>query len=384
MSLAPCPRERKESLEQLRLSPHAMQASQSRGRRHAEAPCPVRTAYERDLGRILYSLPFRRLRHKTQVFFNPQNDHVCTRMEHVFYVAYLAETIGSSLGLNTDLIRAVAMGHDIGHTPFGHSGETVLNEMIRRYGGDFVFRHELHSLRVIDCLATHRGEPGLNLTFEVRDGIASHCGERYGEHVLRPRRDKTEADLIPGAARHDMPATLEGCVVRVADRIAYVGRDIEDAARSGLLSFTEVPRELRDLLGRDNSEIVDTLVRDVIEQSAGRDEIRLSEAVGEALTDLIALNVERIYRAERVRRYEIEAENIIKGLFEYFYERLAGEDDGVRDPEAHLHRAIDAAFDDFVRKHPEPDATPLRLVIDYIAGMTDTYASRTFSAIYQI
>ncbi len=171
-------REAKEDQESTFLSPFASRAAQSKGRLRPEEPCQVRTAYERDVGRILYSLPFRRLRHKTQVFFDPQNDHVCTRMEHVLYVSYLAETIGKALGLNTDLIRAIALGHDLGHAPFGHAGETTLNQLIRAQDDGLTFSHEQHGLRVVDLLSEHKEKAGLNLTFEVRDGIASHCGER--------------------------------------------------------------------------------------------------------------------------------------------------------------------------------------------------------------
>lgn len=185
-SLTPTVREQKERLENDLLSPFASKASESRGRIREEEECDVRTVYERDMGRILYSLPFRRLRHKTQVFFDPQNDHVCTRMEHVLYVSYLAEAIGRALGLNTDLIRAIALGHDLGHAPFGHAGEAALDRLIRSLGNNQGFSHERHGLRVVDILSEHKGRYGLNLTFEVRDGIASHCGERYDEFVLEP------------------------------------------------------------------------------------------------------------------------------------------------------------------------------------------------------
>ena len=181
-------RARKEQFEEKALVKTAQLSKNSRGRVTPEAECDVRTVYERDVGRILYSLPFRRLRHKTQVFFNPQNDHICTRMEHVMYVAYLAETIGRALFLNTDLIRAIAYGHDLGHPPFGHAGERVINEIVREGDGDFVFQHEAHSLRVVTRLADHNGKAGLNLTYEVLDGIASHCGEIYSEFSLVPNR----------------------------------------------------------------------------------------------------------------------------------------------------------------------------------------------------
>lgn len=371
------PRQIKEQNERQTLSPFAQLSAESRGRVRPEEECEVRTIYERDTGRILYSLPFRRLRHKTQVFFNPQNDHVCTRMEHVLYVSYLAEVIGSALDLNTHLIRAIAIGHDLGHAPFGHSGEYVLNELIQQYSTEFTFQHELHSLRVVDLLTLHNGKPGLNLSFEVRDGIVSHCGEQYDEYVLRPDRDKTEEDLLNTKAGFSMPATLEACVVRLCDRIAYVGRDIEDAERSNLLSFAELPLELLATLGENNSTIVNTLVQDVIVNSREQDVIALSAELGAAFKELTDINVTRIYNATKVRRFERETTNIIEGLFEHFLKlsRTIPQD---------RYDENNQKFFEFYSQHPEFTASPVRKVVDYIAGMTDSYARRVFSAIYQL
>ncbi len=370
-----CPRKRKEEIERLSLDEKASLSAQSRGRLRFENDCPVRTVYERDLGRIIYSMPFRRLRHKTQVFFDPQNDHVCTRMEHVQYVSYLAETIGGALGLNRDLIRAIALGHDIGHAPFGHAGEVALDNLLQSYQSDFVFRHERHGLRVIDLLSEHKNGYGLNLTFEVRDGIASHCGEQYDEIIVIPMREKQEEDLAKGALHHDPPATLEGCLVRFTDRIAYVGRDIEDATRSGLLSFEELPADLRATLGHNNGEIVDTLVKDVIRSSLGHDAIAMSERIGKALQRLIEINVDRIYKAPRVKRYEIQVQNVLEGLFDYYLKLAESSDASEKETPAR-------AFFEFKNRHPEKDASALRIVTDYIAGMTDPYANRMFSTIY--
>lgn len=374
------PRMQKEGAERNLLSPRAALSSQSRGRIRPESECSVRTAYERDIGRIIYSMPFRRLRHKTQVFFDPQNDHVCTRMEHVQYVSYLAETIGGALGLNRDLIRAIALGHDIGHAPFGHSGEVTLDELLHRHGSDFVFRHERHGLRVVDLLSEHKDGYGLNLTFEVRDGIASHCGERYDEFRLVPKRDKREEDLAEGSLIHDPPATLEGCLVRFTDRIAYVGRDIEDATRNGLLSFEELPGDLRQTLGRSNSEIVNTLVKDIVSHSMagngeGSDVIAMSEEIGQALQELIKINVDRIYKAPRVERYEKQVRNVLEGLFEY-YLRCAEEG------KPNSKDIPSVSFWEYKNRHPEKNAGSLRIVTDYIAGMTDPYANRMFNTIY--
>ncbi len=369
-------REIKEDMEMAWLSPFAMPARASRGRKKEEPACQVRTVYERDMGRILYSLPFRRLRHKTQVFFDPQNDHVCTRMEHVLYVSYLAEIIGRALRLNTDLIRAIALGHDLGHAPFGHAGEETLDRLLSERGYDLTFSHEQHGLRVVDVLSEHRGRFGLNLTFEVRDGIASHCGERYDEFVLIPLRDKGEEDLIPGSLRHDAPATLEGCVVRFTDRIAYVGRDIEDATRSGLFFFDELPSELTSILGANNSEMVDTLVKDVIKNSQDQDAIAMSEQTGKALKKLIEINYEKIYTAPRVMRYESQVGNTLEGLFDYYLDLAS---------KKHQDRSMPAlAFGEYLDRHPEQGAQPVRMVADYIAGMTDPFASRMFRTIYGV
>lgn len=380
------PRVRKEALENLQLSPYASRAAQSRGRVLPEPECPVRTVFERDVGRILYSLPFRRLRHKTQVFFNPQNDHICTRMEHVLYVSYLAETIGSSLGLNTTLIRAIALGHDLGHPPFGHTGEEVLDRLIRKWrngdterqvDSDVGFQHELHSLRVIDVLSEHRDGFGLNLTFEVRDGIASHCGEKWGERCLIPDRHKRLDDLMKSALEHAMPSTLEGCVVRICDRIAYAGRDVEDASRSGLLTFSDLPSDIVSTLGRNNQEITNTLVRDVITESDGRDCIVMSEEAGEALQALIEISVQRIYRAPKAKRYERQVSNVLEGLFEYYIDlAISGNCDDTG--------AAAKAFFNYRDRHPEKNADPVTVVTDYIAGMTDPYANRMFAAIYGV
>ncbi|MDD7400904.1 MAG: HD domain-containing protein [Eubacteriales bacterium] len=373
-------REYKEAEELQVLSPYAVPAAKSRGRRRPEDQCATRTAFERDIGRIIYSLDFRRLRHKTQVFFNPRSDHVCTRMEHVIYVSYIARTIGKALRLNEDLIEAIALGHDLGHAPFGHSGEAELNAILRREGAGFEFKHEIHSLRVIDVLAEHRGKrQGLNLTFEVRDGIVSHCGERYLETELHAARDKREDELYPGAEHHALPASLEGCVVRIADRIAYLGRDIEDASRAGLMDFEDIPRGLKRTLGSSNRDIVNNLVTDIIRSSQGQDAIKLSPEPAQAMSELLQMNARRIYASAKVRRYEFIARQIVDGLYEAFKE-------GLVDPEALAASSIPvlANLAKFAQEHPEPQASRDRIICDYLAGMTDVYASESFKSIYQI
>lgn len=371
------PRLLKEKQEEA-LSPFAMHSRLSRGRLKAEAHCDVRTVYERDTGRIIYSLDFRRLRHKTQVFFDPQNDHICTRMEHVIYVNYIAKTIGRALSLNTDLIEAIALGHDLGHTPFGHSGEATLNRCLEESGTGLRFQHELHSLRVVDRLAARPGGPGLNLTFEVRDGIASHCGETYGEFLLVPDRNKADDAIEQTALTHGFPVTLEGCVVRIADKVAYVGRDIEDAVRAGLMEFDDVPRAIQSSLGRTNGQIINTLVTDIIENSIGRDQIMLSQERGESMEELLRDNVERIYRSDKIDRYEKMVSNVIEGLFDALVQ-------ATHDPErlANSDHRVYRAFWHYLQERVWPESDhALQPVIDYIAGMSDSYASKCFEDIY--
>lgn len=378
MSEAPFqPRILKEEQEQY-LSPFAARSSRSLGREIPEEHCMVRTDYERDTGRIIFSMDFRRLRHKTQVFFDPQNDHICTRMEHVIYVNYIANTIGRALGLNADLIQAIALGHDLGHAPFGHSGEKTLDACLKRLSPDLFFQHEIHSLRVVDILAARPHHSGLNLTFEVRDGIASHCGESYSESQLVPDRRKRPADLASSAIAHGAPATLEGCVVRLADKIAYVGRDIEDAARAGIMEFDDLPAAITTSLGRTNGQIINTLVTDIIANSRGKDAIILSLERGESMEELLGENVARIYRSDKIRRYEKMAHNVVEGLFDALRQAIA-------DPEklaSSDNRVYRAFYSYLIDRNYPADLPDLQKVVDYIAGMSDSFANKCFEDIY--
>ncbi len=371
------PRILKEEQEKL-LSPYAARSDQSRGRLIPEEHCPVRTVYERDTGRIIFSMDFRRLRHKTQVFFDPQNDHICTRMEHVIYVNYIANTIGRALNLNADLIQAIALGHDLGHSPFGHSGEKTLDACLKKVSPDLFFQHEIHSLRVIDILATRPRHSGLNLTFEVRDGISSHCGETYSECLLVPDRHKKEENLVSSAIHHGFPATLEGCVVRLADKIAYVGRDVEDAARAGIMEFDDLPAAIKTSLGRTNGQIINTLVTDIITNSRNQDAIILSRERGESMEELLNENVDRIYKSDKIKRYEKMVQNVIEGLFDALCQALG-------DPEklASSNNRVYRSFHQYLveRKYPESLPNPQKAV-DYIAGMSDSFATKCFEDIY--
>lgn len=366
------------------LSVNAMKCSESRGRVIPEKDGDIRNCYERDMGRIIYSQAFRRLKHKTQVFFNPANDHICSRLEHVIYVDYIASTIGSALNLNVDLIRAIALGHDVGHTPFGHSGERIINKKLKQIDDKLYFEHESNGLRVLNILEKHNGDNGLNLTFEVRDGIISHCGEYYSERKLEPCKDKTEEDLsflIPKKDRKG-PATMEGCVVRFADKIAYVGRDIEDALRTGIIASELDMPVAADVMGSSNSEIINFLVQDIIENSIDKGCIMMSDHAGEALEHTLNENVAKIYTAGRVKTYEKYCEVMLEGLFDAFYQAVQNISLASESKSSSIRK-----FAEFVYNHPEYKAgidTPLPIYVsDYIAGMTDSFAVSCFNEMYK-
>jgi len=364
------------------LSSYAFKTKNSRGRMREEEPCPVRSPFERDTGRIIYSQAFRRLRHKTQVFFNAKNDHICSRLEHVIYVKYIATTIARALNLNLDLVEAIALGHDLGHAPFGHTGEKVLENCAKKYDPDMIFRHEFQSLRVVDLLAERsNGKPeGINLSFEVRDGIVSHCGETYSEYIISPFREKpTELILDPKQALSSKPSTLEGCVVRISDKIAYIGRDIEDACMAGIMEMEDIPRAITSTLGSTNSQIINTLVRNLIHNSLDKDEIRLSDEAGQAMKELLEENVAQIYRSEKIRRYENTIKNALEGLFEGLM--------GAMQDKEKAARSNNTVFRDiakYTRDYPIKGANDVQIVVDYISGMTDSYATACYEKIYWI
>ena len=378
------PREIKEQRENQTLFRYAAHSSAGLGRMTPEVACEVRTDYERDTGRILYSLDFRRLRHKTQVFFNPQNDHICTRMEHVLYVKYISCTVASALGLNTDLVEAIALAHDLGHAPFGHSGERCLDRLIRSHEPGESFHHERHSLRVIDRLAIrpgHDGPGGINLTYEVRDGVVSHCGERYDEFELIPRHDTVPARLDRfGDAGSRMPSTLEGCLVRMADKIAYIGRDIEDAARAGIMEMADIPQSIRTTLGDTNGQIINTLVRDLIDHSLGLDRIIMSREVGEAMEALLKQNVHQIYQSEKIQRYEEMTRLTLDGVFEGLYD-AAGDMERLASTEDEMLKAFHCFL---TTRGYGPEDTVARRVTDYVAGMSDNFATRCYEKLYWV
>ncbi|MFA6034562.1 MAG: HD domain-containing protein, partial [Myxococcota bacterium] len=275
----------------------------------------IRGPYFRDQTAIIHSMPFRRMKHKAQVFFSPNNDHVCTRIEHSLHVATIAETISRGLGLNGELACAIGLGHDLGHAPFGHAGERVLSEKARDAGG---FEHESYGLRVVDVLGNHGTT--LNLTYGVRDGIVCHCGESP-DMELEPRRERLELAEITG--RSVLPCSLEGCVARMSDRIAYLGRDLEDAIYGGFISHGDIPDSVDRELGTSNGEIIDTLVIDVIETSQHTGRISMSPGRYGVLMELYTFSAERIHHHPAMERYKLHCERIIRTLFDYLMELMA-------------------------------------------------------------
>ena len=325
-------REELEKLEHIQLDKMAAFSDETKGRLHEEEPRAedVRTAYQRDTDKIVHSKAFRRLMHKTQVFLQPEGDHYRTRMTHTLEVARIARTIAKALNLNEDLTEAVAMGHDLGHTPFGHAGEVALTECLGQ-----PFCHNEQSLRVVDVL--ENGGEGLNLTYEVRMGILGHTGP----HI---------------------PETMEGQIVRWADRIAYVNHDIDDAVRAGILAGDDIPRNVVKILGTNHSGRINTLVCDMITTSREAGKITLSQPVEKALQDLREFMFEHVYRNPVAKGEEAKAREMLKRLYAYYYEN----------PEA-----IPADF------QPQMSMEGMeRTVCDYIAGMTDNYAVDKYTQLF--
>ena len=325
--------------------------------------------YFRDITAIIHSYPFRRLKHKTQVFFAPKNDHICTRIEHVMHVATISATICKALGLDVDLAWAISLGHDLGHTPFGHVGEKVLDALVADRGG---FNHELFSLRVVDHIINYG--KGLNLTYAVRDGIINHCGEQF-EQCLKPDFRYKELSAITDLG--NLPATWEGVIMRVADKVAYLGRDIEDAIQLGIIHKDDLPREAVAVLGDSNSEIIDTMVNDIITTSTESGAIGFSDEVYHALVRLKDFNYERIYLNPILADYHTYFHRIMKTLFEYLgelWERFGT--DFERYTEEKNQLAV--RFGDYLSKmstfYTEVENSWDRAIVDYVAGMTDDFA----------
>ena len=363
--------------------PLATQSSESRGRLKNEPLDPIRLCYQRDAHRILHCTAFRRLRYKTQVIFAPENDHVSTRVDHSLYMASIAQTIARALGLNTDLVFAIALGHDLGHGPFGHAGETVLNKLWKKIDPARSFQHEIHSLRVVDKLALRPSTRmhGLNLSYEVRDGVVCHCGER-SEQYITPR-SKPGPRLETLSQRGMAPFTLEGCIVRLVDRIAYVGRDYEDAS-SVLGKLPPLPRKVTRRLGSDNRTIINMLVTDLIETNLKNPErIGFSADVFAALEAIYKYNFDHIYSHPDLVEYAERTEKMLEGVFEFEERELASkaqelwgrcrETDPL--PIRELHH--------FIAKTYPPNERPAlsQIIVDHISLMTDRFARNLFDEI---
>lgn len=322
-------REELEELERNTLSPFAQLSSKSKGRQIEEVECNLRTRFQRDKDRIVYSKAFRRLKHKTQVFISPEGDHYRTRLTHTLEVSQIARTIARSLRLNEDLTEAIALGHDLGHTPFGHTGEIVLDSLCPNG-----FKHNEQSLRVVDVLEK---ENGLNLTWEVRDGIKNHTG--------------------------DVPAsTLEGRIVKFADRIAYINHDIDDAIRGGIISNEDLPKESVKVLGYRSSERINNMIVNLVENSRGKDEIKMTEEFQQAKDELRDYMFKNVYIGSKAKKEEVKAQKIIRELYDYIKSK----------PDYLPKEAVRLLEKDGLE----------RVVCDYIAGMTDRYAVKKFRDIF--
>ena len=320
-------RENIELLERTYLSPFATLSENSRGRDRQEAQCDIRPVFQRDRDRILHCKLFRRLKHKTQVFLTPKGDHYRTRLTHTLEVSQNARTIAKALRLNEDLVEAIALGHDLGHTPFGHAGERILNTICE--GG---FRHNEQSVRIVERL--EKDGMGLNLTWEVRDGILNH-----------------QTSL--------MPSTLEGKIVRLSDKIAYINHDIDDAIRARVLAEEDIPVEYREILGETTRKRLDNLIHNIITNSLGTNDICMSQEVEHAMRNLRRFMFEKVYRNPVAKREEERAEGLLSRLYQYYIEHID------------ILPAWYLAMMD-------QGQTKERVVCDYIAGMTDQYAIAKF------
>lgn len=352
-------------------------------RRRKERKEDIRGAFFRDQTAIIHSMPFRRLKHKTQVFFAPENDHVCTRIEHVLHVATIATTICKGLNkngnwkLNEELAFAIGIGHDLGHAPFGHAGETAINEILK---SEFQFQHEINSYRVAAHLANN-GE-GLNLTYGVLDGIICHNGENF-ERELKPNDKPNELEKIKNR-KGIIPTSYEGCIVRFSDKIAYLGRDIEDALIANFIKEKDVPESIKKELGNSNGEIINTLVLDIIHSSKNNDCICFSEKKFELINELKKFNYKHIYNNKRILEYKEFGKRIIKNLFEHLSNLYAKY--GL-DTKKYLRSNIrlDKLFGRYLEKmrdfYTKEGLIPNQIIIDYIAGMTDDFALESIKQI---
>ena len=325
-------REKWEQVEKLTLSQYAAHSCDSMGRDRYEEQCDMRTVYQRDRDRIIHCKAFRRLKHKTQVFLAPAGDHYRTRLTHTLEVAQIARSIARALSLNEDLAEAIALGHDLGHTPFGHAGERALNEVC-----SLGFAHYKQSVRVVEIL--EKDGTGLNLTKEVRDGILNH---------------RTSGS----------PCTLEGKVVRLSDKIAYINHDIDDAIRGGILTEDDIPTEFTDVLGTSTKSRLDGLIRDIVEHSIDKNDIYMSPEIEKAMKGLRAYMFESVYKNPVAKGQETKAESMVKSLYDYYLNNR------------------DKLPQEFTYLIEELGEEPERVVCDYISGMSDQYSVMKYKEIF--
>ncbi|QZY56566.1 deoxyguanosinetriphosphate triphosphohydrolase [Crassaminicella profunda] len=325
-------REITEKMEEQNLSSFATKSIRTKGRKVSEEKCMIRTEYQRDRDRILHAKAFRRLKHKTQVFLSPEGDHYRTRLTHTLEVAQISRTIARALRLNEDLTEAIGLGHDIGHTPFGHSGEKILNK-IHKNG----FKHNQQSLRVVDYLEKGKLGYGLNLTYEVRDGILNHTGENE-------------------------PSTLEGEIVKLSDRIAYINHDIDDAIRANVIRFDDLPKDCLKILGKTHSERINRMIIDVIKNSYNKKKIRMSEEKWVYTNKLREFMFSNVYLNKKAKKEEEKAQYILEQLYGYFLKKP------YKMPQEMVKRVEECGLEEIVK--------------DYIAGMSDRYVINKYLEIY--
>ncbi len=340
--------------------------------RQSERKNDMRSAYYRDTTAIIHSSPFRRLKHKTQVFFAPSNDHICTRIEHVLHVASIASAICQGLNLNTDLAWAIGMGHDLGHTPFGHVGEKIINSLMEEKGLTN-FEHEINSLRIVDFLALNGR--GLNLTYAVRDGIVSHNGETFLQTILPDHQQKNLSQIV--TRKQLIPSTWEGVVVRFSDQIAYLGRDFEDACRLSVIDKNDLPCIVSSTLGETNSKIIDTLVQDIIAHSKPETGITFSDDIFAAVNEFKRFNYENIYLSPMLKGYKDYFTRLLSLISDYLYNLFSTY---TFNTELYMREKnmLSIGFSNYLvdmrSGYEDHDGNFDRLIFDYIAGMSDNFA----------
>lgn len=323
-------REKTYKIERAFLSPYATFSEKTKGREREEEPCAMRTDFQRDRDRLIYCKSFRRLKNKTQVFFSPEGDHYITRLTHTLDVAQISRSIARALSLNEDLAEAIALGHDLGHTPFGHSGERILRSLC-----SLGFEHNEQSLRVVDVL--EKDGRGLNLTFEVRDGIVNH--KKSGK-----------------------PATLEGKCVSLADRIAYINHDLNDAVRAGILSLDDVPKEIFEVLGKTSKQRINTAILSIYKNSDGINDVKMDKDVETASENLRSFMFKQVYYSSTAKREEEKAERMLTEMYVYYMEHV---------------EELPETYVDLLENYPRE-----QVVCDYLSSMTDRYAIYMFNCIF--